>query len=246
MNKLLSCAIVAVTCACLASAQEVRPRRGRPINKNAPPSGGQVEVVNTGKVVQVVNLQKIFDDDHFQSTVVELRKKFFYPFSTNSLATSGKVDPNAVARVTVVAKDDAPALLCAPEECWAEVNVKALAADNPNDYTLRTRVVKEMWRALGFALGCGNSAVLPCIMDDARTLKEIDALPKLFGPESGSKINCTAQNRGAQLRRITTYRRACHEGWAPAPTNDVQRKIWDELHTPPTKPLVILPESQRK
>ena len=37
----------------------------------------------------------------------------------------------------------------------------------------------------------------------------------------------------------TTYRKACMEGWAPAPTNDYQKVIWEELHAKPTNPLKI-------
>ena len=36
-----------------------------------------------------------------------------------------------------------------------------------------------------------------------------------------------------------SYANAVYEGWAPAPTNAVQQKIWDEAHTPPSKPIKI-------
>ena len=28
----------------------------------------------------------------------------------------------------------------------------------------------------------------------------------------------------------STYRKACREGWAPAPTNDVQKAIWEDIN----------------
>jgi hypothetical protein len=28
---------------------------------------------------------------------------------------------------------------------------------------------------------------------------------------------------------MTTYRNAVMEGWAPAPTNDIQRAVWDAV-----------------
>ena len=40
------------------------------------------------------------------------------------------------------------------------------------------------------------------------------------------------------MRRIP-YRQACQEGWAPAPTNAVQRAIWNKVHQIPDSPLVI-------
>ena len=32
---------------------------------------------------------------------------------------------------------------------------------------------------------------------------------------------------------------ACREGWASAPTNDVQKAIWDKVRAIPDKPLTI-------
>jgi hypothetical protein len=34
---------------------------------------------------------------------------------------------------------------------------------------------------------------------------------------------------GIKPARMTTYRKACEEGWAPMPTNSVQKAIWDEV-----------------
>ena len=36
-----------------------------------------------------------------------------------------------------------------------------------------------------------------------------------------------------------TYKKACQEGWAPAPTNDVQKAIWEKVHAIPDKPITI-------
>ena len=36
-----------------------------------------------------------------------------------------------------------------------------------------------------------------------------------------------------------THKKACQEGWAPAPTNDVQKAIWEKVHAIPDKPMTI-------
>ena len=46
--------------------------------------------------------------------------------------------------------------------------------------------------------------------------------------------------------RRTVYRKACEEGWAPQPTNDVQKAIWDKVHAMPTEPLKIKPETKKQ
>lgn len=49
---------------------------------------------------------------------------------------------------------------------------------------------------------------------------------------------------------VATYLTACREGWAPAPTNDFQRVIWEralsEKERGPTNPIRILPPNQGK
>ena len=50
--------------------------------------------------------------------------------------------------------------------------------------------------------------------------------------------------------RRTTYREACQEGWAPQPTNDVQKAIWEQVKADkergPTNPITIPPPNQKK
>ena len=37
----------------------------------------------------------------------------------------------------------------------------------------------------------------------------------------------------------TIYRKAVEEGWAPAPTNDIQKAVWDDVHAAPKNPMKI-------
>jgi len=36
-----------------------------------------------------------------------------------------------------------------------------------------------------------------------------------------------------------SYAAACQEGWAPPPTNEYQRAIWNDVHKIPEKPMKI-------
>ena len=51
------------------------------------------------------------------------------------------------------------------------------------------------------------------------------------------RINMKA--RGMTPTRIASYKKACQEGWAPAPTNDVQKAIWEKVHAVPATPMKI-------
>ena len=214
-------------------AQQARKRKG------GIPSGGYIELVNKGKVLQVINLDEACPPKVFDKVVADVGKVLHFPFATEAKNKKGKVDDKAAARVVVVSRDGQPVLLCAPEEGWGEVNIKPLMADDPKEFILQRRIEKEVLRALGYALGCGNSSVTPCVMSNVGSLEDLDSLQMLMGPESLGKTLHNAGKRGCEPRKYVSYRKACQEGWAPAPTNDVQKAIWDQVHTIPTTPMKI-------
>ena len=51
---------------------------------------------------------------------------------------------------------------------------------------------------------------------------------------------------GIRPEQKVFYRKAVEEGWAPAPTNEFQRAIWDKVHAMPTEPLKIKPETKKQ
>ncbi len=53
-----------------------------------------------------------------------------------------------------------------------------------------------------------------------------------LGPQiMGTMLN-QAKAHGIPFARRTTYKQAVKEGWAPAPTNDIQRAVWDSVKNP--------------
>ncbi len=53
-----------------------------------------------------------------------------------------------------------------------------------------------------------------------------------FGPQiMGTMLN-QAKALDIPFARRTTYKQAVKEGWAPAPTNDIQRAVWDSVKNP--------------
>ena len=55
---------------------------------------------------------------------------------------------------------------------------------------------------------------------------------------------------GFKPRRRLTYRRACQEGWAPAPTNEFQKAVWEQVKADkergPANPITIPPPNKKK
>ena len=60
-------------------------------------------------------------------------------------------------------------------------------------------------------------------------------VPILFAALAAS----ISEKAGVTKSKMTTYLKACQEGWAPAPTNDYQKAIWEETRKLPEKPLQI-------
>ena len=143
---------------------------------------------------------------------------------------------------------DYPAtFVVAPENGYGMLNVSKLKADNPSEETFKKRLQKEAWRTFVYALGGGNDNQPKCIMKPIATLKELDELEALCPcPMSSGSILSGAARFGVQPRSRVTYRTACEEGWAPAPTNDIQKAIWEKVHSVPDKPIKISYDKDRQ
>ena len=148
------------------------------------------------------------------------------------------------ATVAVVVVDDGstPAMLLAPEDRWGVVNVAKLVDDLPGDKAKAkfrpTRAGKEMVRAFSLLCG-GGSSQFPGNMMNAPTLRQLDLTVDTIPMDMVGYYHEFLKPLGVTPREFTTYKRACREGWAPQPTNEVQQAIWDKVHQIPDKPMKI-------
>ena len=76
-----------------------------------------------------------------------------------------------------------------------------------------------------------------------QTVMKSEDLDKLltdgFTFDMASSINENLQALGMHPERKVPYIKAVKEGWAPAPTNDIQKAIWDKVHAAPKNPMKI-------
>ena len=145
-------------------------------------------------------------------------------------ALKALTDKDTAAVVVIADTPGYPALLVAPENRWALVNVAALGGAGVTAETLADRTQKEVWRAFGYLMGAANSNFEHCLLKPVLVPADLDAFKaKSLSPEPFSKIMTHVEKLGMKLQRTTTYRKAVEEGGAPAPTNDFQRAIWKEL-----------------
>ena len=158
-----------------------------------------------------------------------------------------KLKFEADVAVIVLANDLAPALLVAPEDHWAAINVRKVSHDlkgASRDRFFASRCRKEILRAFTFACGGIASSFEGNILDITKP-NELDLREEFIPFDKFAAITKHLSEIGVTPRKMATYKRACEEGWAPAPTHDVQKAIWDKVHEMPTEPIKIKPETKK-
>ena len=205
--------------------------------------GGYIQAPATGLVVRVLNRQKAVSPDVVQYCADEIKKVIGYSLEVHVDEPS---DGRTAAKIELVEEAGAPTLLIAPEDKWGRLNVARLVSDSPDAGTLRRRFTKELWRCYGMTLGAFNSGYSPCVMRTVFTLADLDRDSSLMPcPLVYDKIQGVNNTLNVDATRRVSYKKACQEGWAPQPTNDVQKAIWDQVHQLPTEPIKIKPETKK-
>lgn len=205
--------------------------------------GGLIEKPYKGKYVVIVNNQKRIAASELFSKGNTIEDIFNFPVK---IVEAGSKVSNAGVVVQVNDDKSAPSLLVAPEAAWAAVNVAALDVDKPSPEKFKSRVQKEVFRAYLYAAGVANSDIQPCLMRQIRRPRDLDKSQVIQpGPSAVAPVMNTAGELGVFEKVIMTYKEACQEGWAPVPTNEVQKAIWEKVHALPTNPITIKYDPKR-
>jgi len=224
-----------------ASGEDAAPAAPGARQENLRRTGGGAWLPAQGPVIKFVSCQSAVAFPAVTNAAAEMARMTRLPVVAQDMgggrrrdarALIGRLLGDAGTAAVVVLCDAAgePPLLVAPESRWAVVSVAALAADKPSAEVLAARVRKEQWRAFAYVMGAANSNIEHCLMKPVFSTGDLDALrPLTISPEPVNKITQQAARLGISPARVTSYRRACEEGWAPAPTNDIQRAVWDEV-----------------
>ena len=223
-----------------ATADEIKARRAARIEAE----GGLVTAPAQGRVVRILNKTDKVTIPELEEMTAEITQ--LLGFVVEVVDSDKATNQRTGCLITLAEQNGAPTILVAPEDPWAAVNVKNLMKDNPTPEVLKTRIRKELWRAFAFAMGAANSQMQPCLMRPVFSLKDLDAEKvAILSPEPLMGISQTAERLNFATSRRVTYKTAVVEGWAPAPTNDVQRAICEKVKAEqsesPSNPLKIRP-----
>lgn len=153
--------------------------------------------------------------------------------SPSVLHTNWTADAETACAISVCDIPDFPEVCVFPGRRSALVNVRPLSFDRPSEEVLRERFRKCLCRAFGFAFGAGVSHQYPVsALAPVDGVMGLDRAPcRGFGMDSMQTIQKTMERWGMPNMKKTSYKRACEEGWAPPPTNDVQRALWEAART---------------
>lgn len=187
------------------------------------------------RVVCLVNQQKSVDKSVLEEVAAVMNRGLDF-----EVVVAEKRPDNAGIIVEIRESDYPATILTCPENAFGMLNVAKLKTDNPDAAVLKNRVMKETWRTLMYLLGAGNDEQPICLMKPVATLKMLDDLQSTCPcPMTFDQVTKTAAMFGVVPARKVTYRQACKEGWAPAPTNEFQKVIWAEFHAKPTEPMKV-------
>lgn len=148
------------------------------------------------------------------------------------LAFARRMKCNGIKAVIVVADagGDVPRLAAYPEEAIAVVDCTTL--NDADTSIVEKRMKKEFFRALGFAMGAYSPQSPGSVMAPVFNVAGIDAIrSESIGAMQLNGISKAAEKLGLGISRPTTYKHACELGWAPAPTNEYQRVIWERINS---------------
>lgn len=206
--------------------------------------------------VGFVNAQKRIPASEIDKVVAGLREMLNQEVSVRELPVKGMPTRSDVESagfsVAVFAVDDPnlPGLLSAPEDRWALVNVAKLSEGLKDDVLAKGltkhRFRGELHRAFALVAG-GWASQYQGNMNNVSSVRDLDSL-KVDAVTVDVMMRCDAylKSIGVTPEYVTTYQRACREGWAPSPTNEFQKAVWDRVHAAPTKPIVIAPEKTKQ
>lgn len=199
---------------------------------------GKIVFVNAQDVLPAADLAAWVKDVSYQHMLTMEAVKGEAVTPATAAAAAAKTGANAT--VFLLSDDTLPLSLVAYEEGWAIANVGRVAAGVPKAIGA-ARAKKLVLRTMGNLCGAGESMFGVPFMWPAKTPADFDLLvmQPIIPPPFIAAIGTHMKRAGMEPIEVATYQAACQQGWAPAPTNDIEKAIWDKVHVIPAKPLTI-------
>lgn len=204
--------------------------------------------------VRVLNAQKELPLSEFKAAVktmgagIEKFDIIFEDVAAPADFAEAHAKSGSAVVVFLVADDKTPTLLAAPDDGWAVMNVRKLGATlktpAAREKFFASRCRKQFMRTFAAAAGGIGSTYQENIMNVAK-LPDLDLCAEFLPYDKSVVIAKHLTKLGLKPTQLVPYRKALMEGWAPSPTNDVQKKLWDKVHELPSNPIKIKYDPKR-
>ena len=196
-------------------------------------AGGIVRKTEGKGRVVYANLQQTVESKDIAKTMNVLGKYLRVRIDTLDAKAEDVTDVNKYllgndAKAVVIVVDNAtdPAILVAPEDKWAKVNIGRF-----KDSNVKSRTQMELLRAFCYLCGGIGSEYSNPLTGFIGNPAQLDDSPVAELPiDVVNRFTPYLKQLGVIPYIESTYRKACREGWAPAPTNDVQKAIWGDVN----------------
>ena len=209
--------------------------------------GGYVVYPNSQKgSVAFIDTQKAVDVSSDFTEVIgyfqhQVPVKIDYVKSEAGEPNTLKTNAKANFAVVFISDNAQPTSVIVPEEGYAVVNFAKYTTGLklPTDEAkYKRRCARAALKA--FVLLCGGgSSRYPGHVASAQTPQELDFAHDKLPIDIQDSVKKYLGAAGVTPMKRTIYQKACQEGWAPQPTNDVQRAIWQKVHQIPDRPITI-------
>lgn len=238
------------------AAQQKQPATNRPTRaelESRPAvlkkTGGFLDVEAAGVSVVAIDTRKkpgVAVDQfaevygRLSKTNVETKKRALTAAETPYKAALAELKSHNAAFAVIIANcGDAPGLSVMPEDRVAVINAdKYLGGSDP--LAPESRLIKELWRGFGLAGGLGYAPYKNDVLQPVYDVKSLDALVyQVMQPMNFQRMYAQMALFGVKRARHIPYRLAVMEGWAPQPTNEYQKAIWNEIRSTPKNPMKI-------
>ena len=248
VKRIMSAAAIAALLAAVAvakervSPEELARRKAEVRAEFEKRTGGRIEKPGSrqGEIVYA-NCQKRVPREWIEESVAYFAKETKFKISMRDGAAFDLKNPRIEGNATLFIIDDEsmPPILVAPESRWAFVNVAAVAKEKRPAF-FEARMKKELSRGFAYLCGAANSQYPQALTRGIVDQRDLDRNPGFGLPvDVLQRFRGYMETLGVRPAIVSTYKKACREGWAPAPTNDVQKAIWEEVRKLPEKPIKI-------